>query len=77
RSLAVRALVRAPEEEQWIAIGQALRTNAALAHWPEKANREAPRLSPAWRAAILAAQQQRAAHTVRRPVRFAFDLRKL
>ena len=42
----MRALVRAPKEEQWIAIGQALRTNAALPHWPEKANREALPLSP-------------------------------
>ena len=31
---------------------------------------------PAWRAAILAAQQQRAAHNVRRPVRFAFGSRR-
>ena len=43
RSLAVRALVRAPKEEQWIAIGQALRTNVALPHWPEKGkSRSAP-----------------------------------
>ena len=46
RSLAVRALVRAPKEEQWIANGQSHRTNGALAKWPEKANREALPLSP-------------------------------
>ena len=51
RSLAVRALVRAPKEEQWIANGQSHRTNGALAKWPEKANREALPLSPGARAA--------------------------
>ena len=61
RSFAVRAPVRAPKEEHWIAIGQALSTNRALPHWLVKGSCEALPLSP------VSQQQQRAAHNVRRP----------